>query len=217
MKKIIDIDTWKRKDNYTFFTKFLNPCISITSEVNCSAAKKRASENKQSFFITYLYAILKAANEIEELRYRIKRDGQVVVYDSVDVLSPIQVDEDGKFVTVRISWNPDFVLFYEAAEKVIQNAKQIDINPYAYTEKYDLLDDINYNVILVSATPHLYFTSVTHTLEHRNGSDFPLLNVGKAVMREGKLVMPVAIYIHHGLVDGKHVGDFFEKVEHYLS
>jgi len=217
MMKIIDIDTWKRKDNFHFFSKFLNPCISITSEVDCSAAKKRSSEEKQSFFITYLYSILKAANDIEELRYRIKRNGQVVLYDSLDVLTPIQVNEDGKFVTVRIPWNRDFRSFYESADDVIKNAKKINNNPYAYTEEHDSLDDINYNVILVSATPHLYFTSVTHTLEHRNGSDFPLLNVGKAVLKEGKLVMPVAIYIHHGLVDGKHIGDFFEKIERFLS
>lgn len=217
MKKIIDIKTWKRRDNFIFFSKFLNPCITITSEVDCSVTKKRASENRQSFFISYLYSILKAANEVEELRYRIKRDGQVVLYDYLDVLAPIQIDEDGKFVTVRIPWNTDFELFYKGAEKIIGDAKQADSNPYAYTEELDPLDDLNYNVILVSATPYLYFTAVTHTQEHENGSDFPLLNVGKAVTKEGRLVMPVAINIHHGLIDGKHIGEFFEKIEKSLS
>lgn len=216
MKKIIDIDTWKRRDNYHFFSNFLNPCISITSEVDCTEAKQKASQNKKSFFLTYLYAILRAANEIEELRYRIKRDGQVVLYDKLDVITPIQVSEDGKFTSVRIPWNQDFEKFHESAREIIKQA-DADEDPYAYTYDRNILDDDNYDVILVSATPDLYFTSVTHTQEHKNGSDFPLLNVGKAVTREGRLLMPVAINIHHGLVDGKHLSYFFRKVEEYLK
>lgn len=215
MKRIIDIDTWKRKDNFIFFSKFLNPCISITSEVDCTEARKKAKNESKSFFLFYLYSILRAANEIDELRCRIKRDGQVVIYDTVNVLTPIQINEDGKFSTVRIPWNKDFDIFYDTASRIIKNV-ETDKNPYAYTEERDVLDDENYNVILVSATPDLYFTSVTHTQEHKNGSDFPLLNAGKAIIREGKLMMPVAIYIHHGLVDGKHIADFFKKVERFL-
>ena len=215
MKKIIDIETWKRRDNYRFFSDFLNPCISITSEVDCTVAKKRSSQNKQSFFLVYLYAILRAANEIEEWRYRIKRDGQVVLYEKLDVITPVQVSEDGKFTSVRLPWNEDFEKFHETARNII---KQADANedPYAYTLERNILDDDNYDVILVSATPDLYFTSVTHTQEHRNGSDFPLMNVGKAISKEGRLVMPVAVNIHHGLMDGKHIADFFKKVQEYL-
>ncbi|MFR9165962.1 MAG: chloramphenicol acetyltransferase [Dysgonomonas sp.] len=216
MKQIIDIDSWERRDNYRFFTKFLNPCISITSEVDCSSAKRKAKESNRSFFLYYLYAILKSANEVKELRTRIKRDGQIVLYDKLDVLTPIQVNDDGKFMTVRIPYHEDFDTFYSAA-KVIIDSVNADENPYGYTEVSDALDDDNYNVILVSATPNLYFTSVTHTQEHVNGSDFPLLNVGKAVLREGKLVMPVSINIHHGLIDGKHLSDFFGYINKYLA
>ena len=84
MKQIIDIETWERKENFNFFRRFQNPQLSITSEVECGGAKKRAKEAHQSFFLHYLYAVLRAANEIPELRYRIDPEGRVVLYDQID-------------------------------------------------------------------------------------------------------------------------------------
>lgn len=215
MKKIIDRSIWKRKDNYSFFETFLNPCISVTSEVICTEARRKAKEKGQSFFLYYLYAMLKAANEIEEFRYRIMEDKQIVLYDKVDVLTPICINEDGQFSTVRIPWNEDFETFHETARQLIKDAAK-DVDPYAYTREEKKSEDDKYDVILVSATPDLYFTSMTHTQEFREGSPYPLTNVGKAVMREGNLVIPISINVHHGFVDGKHISDFFRKVESFL-
>jgi len=215
MKKIIDIENWNRRDNFRFFQNFINPCISITSEVECSFARQNARDTNRSFFIYYLYAILRAVNEIDELRYRIDSQKRIFLYESVDVLSPIKVGKDGKFSTVRIPWKADFEEFYQTAYEIIRNVSK-DEDPYAYTRDAKKEEDDKYNVILVSATPDLYFTSITHTQELPTGSDYPLLNVGKAIIRENKLVMPVAIYVHHGFVDGKHLSDFYKKVEMYL-
>ena len=71
MKHIIDIKTWERKENYEFFLGFQNPTISITSEVECSGARTRAKTAGESFFLHYLYAVLRAVNEIKEFRFRI--------------------------------------------------------------------------------------------------------------------------------------------------
>lgn len=218
MKHLVDINTWKRKDNFNFFRKFINPCITITSEVKCGGAKARAKEQKQSFFLHYLYAILRSANEIEEFRYRVHRDREEVFYfDTVDVLTPIRVNDDGKFVSLRIPWYEDFAQFYATAKGLIDNISA-DVDPYNYAKEEQRADndDRNYDIILLSATPDLYFTGITHTVEHNNGSDFPLMNAGKVVVREGEEVMPVAIYINHSFIDGKHVADFFRKVEEFL-
>ena len=104
MKHIIDIETWERKENFNFFRHFQNPQLSITSEVECGGAKKRAKEAHQSFFLYYLYAVLRAANEIPELRYRIDPEGRVVLYDKIDILSPIKIKENGKFFTIRFPY-----------------------------------------------------------------------------------------------------------------
>lgn len=213
MKHIIDINTWERKENYEFFLGFQNPTISITSEVECAGAKARAKAAGESFFLHYLYAVLRAVNEIPEFRFRIDAEGRVVYFDHVDMLTPIKVKENGRFFTIRLPWNTDFQTFYTTAKAIIND---IDPNGNPYDmEKVggkDLLD-----VILLSATPDLYFTSLTCTQEHRHGSNYPLMNSGKAILKEGKLVMPIAMTIHHGFIDGHHLSLFYKKVEEFLK
>lgn len=213
MKHVIDIKTWERRNNYEFFLGFQNPTISITSEVECGGAKARAKVAGQSFFLHYVYAVLRAVNEIKEFRFRIDADKQVAYYDTVDMLSPIKVGENGRFFTVRFPWHADFETFYAEAKAIIA-AIDPDGDPYTAEQKGEgeLLD-----VILLSATPDLYFTSLTCTQEHRHGSNYPLMNAGKAIIREGKLVMPIAMTIHHGFVDGHHLSLFYKKVEEWLK
>lgn len=214
MKQIIDFESWNRKDNFNFFKGFINPCISITSEVDCTDAKANSKTNGQSFFLYYLYAILRAVNEIDALRYRLTKKEEIVCYDKVDVLCPIRVPKTGNFFTVRIPWKENFDEFYETAYAIIHDIPE-DGDPYG--AENDATEDEKYNLILVSATPDLYFTSITHTQEHANGANYPLLNVGKAIMREGRLVMPVAIYVNHSFVDGIHLAEFYAKVTKYLG
>ena len=214
MKQIIDIETWERKENFNFFRRFQNPQLSITSEVECGGAKKRAKEAHQSFFLHYLYAVLRAANEIPELRYRIAPEGRVVLYDQIDILSPIKIKENGKFFTIRFPYHEDFETFYQEARKIIDSIPE-NGDPYA-AENGEVANG-DYGLILLSATPDLYFTSITGTQEKQSGNNYPLLNAGKAIIKKGKLVMPIAMTIHHGFVDGHHLSLFYRKVEELLK
>ena len=214
MKQIIDIETWERKENFNFFRRFQNPQLSITSEVECGGAKKRAKEAHQPFFLHYLYAGLRAANEIPELRYRIDPEGRVVLYDQIDILSPIKIKENGKFFTIRFPYHEDFETFYQEARKIIDSIPE-NGDPYA-AENGEVANG-DYGLILLSATPDLYFTSITGTQEKQSGNNYPLLNAGKAIIKKGKLVMPIAMTIHHGFVDGHHLSLFYRKVEELLK
>ena len=214
MKQIIDIETWERKENFNFFRRFQNPQLSITSEVECGGAKKRAKEAHQSFFLHYLYAVLRAANEIPELRYRIDPEGRVVIYEQLDILSPIKIKENGKFFTIRFPYHEDFETFYQEARKIIDSIPE-NGDPYA-AENGEVANG-DYGLILLSATPDLYFTSITGTQEKQSGNNYPLLNAGKAIIKKGKLVMPIAMTIHHGFVDGHHLSLFYRKVEELLK
>lgn len=110
MKQIIDIETWERRDNYNFFRNFVSSWYSITTEIDCTEASLAARAAGRSFFLYYLYAVLRSANEVDELRFRKDKNGQVVFHDRVDIISPIAVP--GKtFYTIRIPYHEDFNRF----------------------------------------------------------------------------------------------------------
>ena len=60
-------------------------------KVDCTEAFPAAKAAKRSFFLYYLYAVLRAANEVKEFRFRTDKNGQVVYHDQVDIISPIAV------------------------------------------------------------------------------------------------------------------------------
>lgn len=214
MKHIVDIETWERRDNYNFFRTYHSSWISITSEVDCTEAREAAKAAGRSFFLYYLYAILRAANEVKEFRYRTDKQGQVVYHDTVDIITPIAVP--GKtFYTVRIPYQADFECFYEAAHSIITSIPE-DGDPYAVGKAIEEQGDCD--VILLSATPQLYFTSLTYTQKAAGCAlEYPLMNAGKAIMREGRLMMPIALCVNHAFVDGAHITQFFQKVEECLK
>ena len=186
MKHIIDIDTWERRDNYGFFRTFLNSWYSVTTEIDCTEASTAAKQSKHSFFLYYLYAVLRSANEVNELRYRIDKDGQVIFHDRVDIISPIAVP--GKtFYTVRIPYHEDFKRFYAEAYALITNIPE-DGDPYG-AEK-TLMQQGDYDVVHLSAVPKMYFTSTTYTVaEAGNGCSHPLMTAGKVVPRGERLTI----------------------------
>ncbi len=216
MKHIIDIKTWSRKNSYEFFKTFQNPNISITSEVDCTHALEAAKKNGQSFFIYYIYAMLRAMNEIEEFRYRIDANDQITFYDTIDITTAIMLNEVGDCAIVRIPFADNFEEFYRNTTQIIEKAKGQTESNFG-TSILDEEEVDPFGTIFLSATPDLYFTSLVGAQETRNGNSYPLLNVGKAVKREGKMVMPVAITISHTFADGLHITRFMKIAEEELN
>ncbi len=69
----------------------------------------------------------------------------------------------------------------------------------------------------MTAIPWVSFTSFTHPT-HLNPSDtVPRFAWGKFFEESGSLKMPLAVQVHHALMDGVHVGRFYAAVQEYLS
>ena len=200
MKHIVDIETWERRDNYAFFRNFLNSWISVATEVDCTEARAAAKATGRSFFLYYLYAVLRSVT--------------VVYHDRVDVIQTIAVP-GRTFYTVRIPYHAEFDRFYARARAIVTGIPS-DGDPYG--EEKVLQAQGDYDVFLLSATPKLYFTSVTYAQgAPGQPTEYPLMNAGKAVAREGRLVMPLSIFVNHAFVDGEHISRFFELVAAHLK
>lgn len=68
MDKVIDIQNWTRKEKYLFFRTFLNPMISVTVEVDCTTAYRKAKERQQPFSLCYMHAVVTVANCVEKFQ-----------------------------------------------------------------------------------------------------------------------------------------------------
>ena len=75
MKHIVDLESWERRGNYAFFRDHLNAWYSVTTELDCTESYEQSKQTGRSFFLRYLYAALRAANEVPAFRYRMDAQG----------------------------------------------------------------------------------------------------------------------------------------------
>jgi chloramphenicol O-acetyltransferase type A len=73
-------------------------------------------------------------------------------------------------------------------------------------------------VIHFSAIPWLDFTSLSHARSYTFPDSCPKISFGKMKINEnGKRTMPMSIHVHHGLVDGLHLGQFVDYFQEIMN
>lgn len=208
MKHIIDVDTWKRKEHYSFFKDFQEPFFGVTANVDCTKAYSYAKENNLSFFLYYMYKSLQVVNAIEEFGYRIE-DDDIVCYDQIHG-STTAPDADDLFAFAFLHYTSNFEEYYVKAQQEIARIKTISgIN---IDENSGRPDVIHYTTL-----PWISFTSLTHERNFAYADSIPKLAFGKYFKEGNRLLLPLAINVHHGLMDGMHVGKYFELFQQLLD
>jgi chloramphenicol O-acetyltransferase type A len=154
-----------------------------------------------SFFLTSLYLMLEAANETAAFRQRIRKGG-VWEHDTVAV-GPTILREDGTFGFARLEFHRPFDAFARSAGPAIAESKaRANLAP-----ANEHLDDIVYQ----STLPWLRFTAFTNALGGRDS--IPRIVFGRCDTEGGTTKMPVAVEVHHALVDGSDVAAFIDRFQ----
>lgn len=206
MKTLLDLENWNRKEHFAHFSKMEEPFFGVTVEIDCTKAYQTAKNLKTSFFIFYLHKTLVAVNTIENFKYRIFED-KIYINDRVDASATIG-RKDGTFGFSLMEYNPAFKIFEKNAYTEIE---RIQNTTGLFTRSFD--DD---NVIHFSAIPWLNFTAISHARSYSYPDSCPKISFGKmTTLDNGKKTMPMSVHVHHGLMDGLHVGqfvDFFQEL-----
>src|SRR5688572_26569425 len=101
MNGSIDLRTWKRRDHYLLFRKYEQPFFSVTVDVDVTAAWNTSRKPAApSFFLSSLFFMLRAANDVEAFRLRLRARG-VWRHDRVAV-GPTIMRADETFGFVRL-------------------------------------------------------------------------------------------------------------------
>lgn len=203
MKTKLNLSTWPRKEHFGFFSKFEEPFFGLVATIDCTKGYASAKANNISFFIYYLHKVVAAVNSVEEFRYRISGN-EVFVYDRVDASATLTRD-DNTFGFSLMEYNPDIEVFSANAKAEIERVRN---TPGLFTREFD-----NDNIIHFSAIPWVDFTSLSHARSFTFPDSCPKISVGKMTEKNGVKTMPVSVHVHHGLMDGYHVGLFFDALQ----
>jgi len=208
MKYKIDKENWNRIEHFNFFKAFDDPNHGIVAHIDCTEAYHFAKEQRESFYLYYLHKILKAVNAVEEFRYRIEGD-DVYCYETIHGGGTVG-REDHTFGFAFYEYDADRQIFINKAVK--ENLRVKESSGLLMDENGKRLDSIHF-----SAIPWFSFTSLKHTRSFTNHNGVPKISTGKVFQSDNKLLMPVQIEVHHGLIDGWHIGQLIDKMEEFLK
>ena len=208
MKQKLDLENWPRKEHFQFFKQLDEPFFGITTTIDCTKGYEKAKQLETSFFVYYLHKTIVAVNRIESFRYRII-DDQVYIFDSIDASATIMRD-DSSFGFSLIEYSPDFDVF---SANTFEEIKRIKNTPGLFTREF-----VNENVIHFSAIPWVNFTSLSHARSYTFPDSCPKISFGKMMVDEtGKRTISMSVHVHHGLMDGLHVGQFVDCFQELMN
>jgi chloramphenicol O-acetyltransferase type A len=199
LKRELDIHSWNRKDHYNFFRNFDNPFYNICTKLEITELYKYCKEKNTSFFLASLYLSIRAVNKIEEFRNRIEND-KVFTYDRIHPSSTV-LNDDNTFSFCEFDYVDsfsDFVRDGKASIKRTVKAKRLIPN----AERKDV---IHYTTI-----PWIELTGLTHARNYNTSDSIPKIVFGKYYKEGNKYFIPFCVEVHHGLVDGFHIGKLLE-------
>ena len=206
--KIIDVENWKRKEHYQFFSGMRSPYFGIVTEVDCTETYQLSKDRNESFFAHYLHKSMKAINAVEEFGYRIVNE-EVIAYDIVHVGSTIGRN-DGTFGFSYFEYSDDFQIFKQNLQKEIDEVQ----NSTGLRIKNESLPP---NHIRHSTMPWTSFTGLLHPTDFDPKESIPKIVFGKFSENNGRKMLPISIEAHHGLMDGFHLAKYLEAFQNELN
>ncbi len=198
--RIIDIEQWERKEQFHFFKGYDNPFFGLTADIEVGKLLEYTRLRGHSFFAAYLYISQLQVNKIKEFRYRIM-DDQVVDYAKISAGSTV-LKTNKVFTFCYFNYIKSFKAFEAHVLEQIENCRQPE----------SLLDDHDHNLAQVhySVIPWVHFRGLSHPRNYGIGDSIPKIVFGKYVRDNGSTSMPISIEAHHALMDGFHMGQYFE-------
>ena len=206
MGNYIDLDGWSRRSHFQLFRDYDRPHFSIAADVDVSRLYAASREpGGPSFVLGILFAAMHAANETEAFRLRI-RDDRVWLHETVGIGCTV-ARPDRSFGFGYFPWETSFPAFAAHGRAEMDRAR----------DGTDLLDERAYDDSWLHSTvlPWIRFTSFANA--NRRDMSVPKLAFGQRYQRDGAWLMPVAVEVHHALVDGLDVGDFLRSLQQRLD
>jgi chloramphenicol O-acetyltransferase type A len=201
----IDLQTWPRRKQFEMFSHFDYPQFGLTAPVDITAFHAYTKQRQTSFTIALIYLFSLTANQMPCFRWRI-RGQQVVEHDVVNPSSTVlSANEQISFCT--IPFNSIYPAFAAKAAQMMTHCQQ-----------HPTLDDDGHDDLLfLSALPWVAFTGLVHPIHMHPVDSVPRISWGKFYPEGERLKMPLSLQAHHALMDGLHLGRYYEQVQTYLD
>lgn len=205
-EEIIDLDSWPRAQAFRWFRGFERPHYAVTVRLDATRLMEARKPAGTSLFRAGLHAIGCGLHSVPELCMRFRGE-TVVRHDRVMLSTPVP-RPGGSFNFAYVPFAPDFDRFDAGAQRALEEARHRE----TLTGRLEGQDGVAY----MSCLPWLDFTALDNAMPHADGC-IPRVCWGKIVPEGAGWRMAMSLQVHHALVDGAHLGQFFAAAQTALD
>ena len=203
----IDVEKWDRKRLFYNYLGTDFPYIIITANVDVTAPLRFAHAHGVSFNLVMVYLCVKTLDQIPNFRYRFIDGKPFIIHHTRAIVNHIIPGQE-LFVMGEGPYPCDDIIEFCR----ITHERQMSAQPDSLQEKVrNKLDIINFTSI-----PWVQYTGFIRTIIQNGVDNAPKMSFGKYFedpVTPGRIWMPVSSQTHHGLMDGRHVGDFYQNLQ----
>ncbi len=207
MKRFIDLNNWDRAHLFRSYLGTDLPYIIIGADLDVTKLYRFTKQQHLSFYFSMIYAATKTADEIVNFRYRFQ-DGQ-----------PFELPRNTAFATHMRKGSEMFHMvacdhYDSLKEFALKNHEKGEIPlPESGLDQLKGRDDIiNYSCI-----PWISYNHFFRTISKCGIDCNPKISMGKFKKEQDRILLPFSVQVHHGLMDGYHVGKYYNLLEEYLQ
>ncbi|HAP2020884.1 TPA: FAD-dependent oxidoreductase [Escherichia coli] len=136
------------------------------------------------------------------------KDGELVIWDSVHPCYTVFHEQTETFSSLWSEYHDDFRQFLHIySQDVACYGENLAYFPKGFIE----------NMFFVSANPWVSFTSFDLNVANMDNFFAPVFTMGKYYTQGDKVLMPLAIQVHHAVCDGFHVGRMLNELQQYCD
>ncbi len=203
MKKI-DLENWERRLHYQIFRNSVQPQYCVTFELDITHFLEVIRKHHYSFTFSFVFAVSKCANLIKEFRYRFV-EGNPVLFDKINTAFTYLNKDTELFKVINVEMADTLEEYVALATEKEQAQKEYFTAP------------LGNDVFQFSSFPWVAYTHISHTDSGNKDNATPLFDWGKYYEKDGKIMLPFSVQVHHSFVDGVHIGKLANDLQNYLN
>lgn len=201
----IALESYTRRHLYEHFIEFDNPLTYRTIQIDVTALKQFCNERSLKFSQTIGFILTRSNNHVPELRTRIV-DDVLVEYNKIipayTVMMPNKIFGVMRGVYTDV-FEADYKENLEIHDRIVQGNESVE-------------KAANQGQIFITVNPWTTQTAVQAPFSRKVAS-IPVFCVGKMYEEHGRIRLGLGLQVHHGLVDGYHIGHFIHNVQRHLD
>jgi len=205
----IQLDTFLGRKHFLWFKEYREPTYGMTSQVDITAFHTYVKQHGLPVFLSLVYLVTKALNEVTEFRYRY--DGtDIVLFERIDPAFTVMTDVGHYDNCDDVNIRGDLKMFLQdAAPEVARVKSGRQLEKPQHDERLDQF--------YISSCPWVEFLAITHPMNDTLFSYIPRLSWDKFHIDNSRVTMHLNIVVHHALIAGKPLADGFLKIQEFLN